>query len=207
MTPLHPMVVHFPIALLVTTVVFEALGYFLKKDELRKAGVYTLVLGLAGAVAGVMTGSVQLENIEAATGTEEFGAISAHMRFGYLTILIFTAYLLVRLRAKAVLPTLAIGAVGLVAVYLTGHSGGRIAYDPNVRALLFGPAQVDTGLPAAGAGMEPGAGMEGAGMEGAGAGGAALNGVDMGVSPRREGGRLELFEGLGGEGNEGGRTR
>lgn len=202
MVPLHPMIVHFPVALLVTTILFEALGHFRKKEELRKAALYTLVLGLAGTIAAVMTGSAQLENIELATGTEEFGAISAHMKYGYLTFLIFTAFLLVRLRAKAVLPLLAVGAAGLVAVYLTGHSGGQIAYNPNVRAALFGPAAAGTALPDNGAaagtdnGTAPGNGtVEGNGM----------NGADMGVVPNGGGsrGRLELFEGLGGEGNEG----
>lgn len=200
MVPLHPMIVHFPVALLVTTILFEALGHFRKKEELRKAALYTLVLGLAGTVAAVMTGSAQLENIELATGTEEFGAVSAHMKYGYLTFLIFTAFLLVRLRAKAVPPLLAVGAAGLVAVYLTGHSGGQIAYNPSVRAALFGPAAAGTALPdnAGTAGADNGtapAGMEGNGM----------NGADMGVVPNDGGsrGRLELFEGLGGEGNEG----
>ena len=33
--PLHPLLVHFPIALLYTTVLFEVLGYLLKKAEVR----------------------------------------------------------------------------------------------------------------------------------------------------------------------------
>lgn len=210
MVPLHPMVVHFPVALLVTTILFEALGHFRKREELRKAAVYTLVLGLVGTVAAVMTGSAQLENIELATGTEEFGAISAHMKYGYLTFLIFTAFLLVRLRAKAVLPLLAVGAAGLVAVYLTGHSGGQIAYNPNVRAALFGPAAAGTALPdnAGTAGTDAGTAGTGAGAGTPGNGtveGTGMNGADMGVVPNggRGRGRLELFEGLGGEGNEG----
>lgn len=200
MVPLHPMIVHFPVALLVTTILFEALGHFRKKEELRKAALYTLVLGLVGTVAAVMTGSAQLENIELATGTEEFGAISAHMKYGYLTFLVFTAFLLVRLRAKAVLPLLAVGAAGLVAVYLTGHSGGQIAYNPNVRAALFGPAAAGTALPDNGAAAGTDYQTAPAGMEGNG-----MNGADMGVVPNggRSRGRLELFEGLGGEGNEG----
>lgn len=199
MVPLHPMIVHFPVALLVTTILFEALGHFGKKEELRKAALYTLVLGLAGTLAAVLSGSAQLENIELATGTEEFGAISAHMKYGYLTFLVFTAFLLLRLRAKAVLPLLVVGTAGLVSVYLTGHSGGQIAYNPNVRAALFGPAAAGAALPDMGGAtgsetVTPGAGtLDGGGMTGG----------DMGAAPRRERGRLELFEGLGGEGNEG----
>jgi uncharacterized membrane protein len=46
---LHPLVVHFPIALFISAVIFEAAAFILRKESFHQAAVYIYVL------AGVMT--------------------------------------------------------------------------------------------------------------------------------------------------------
>ncbi len=56
MANLHPMVVHFPIALLNGFILMELLGFLLGKDDLRTAARWMLYLGTLGALAAVAFG-------------------------------------------------------------------------------------------------------------------------------------------------------
>ncbi|MFQ5587167.1 MAG: DUF2231 domain-containing protein [Thermodesulfobacteriota bacterium] len=56
MTNIHPMVVHFPIALLNAFLIMELLGFLLKRENLRTAATWMLYLGTLGAVGAVSAG-------------------------------------------------------------------------------------------------------------------------------------------------------
>jgi len=56
MVNIHPMLVHFPIALLNAFVIMELLAYLLKKEELRIAATWMLYLGTVGALGAVGAG-------------------------------------------------------------------------------------------------------------------------------------------------------
>ena len=60
--PLHPLVVHFPIALLLVATVIEIVNLFLKKDYLSKTGTVLFVLGVISGFVTLATGD----------GAEEF---------------------------------------------------------------------------------------------------------------------------------------
>ncbi|MBI3313906.1 MAG: DUF2231 domain-containing protein [Candidatus Omnitrophica bacterium] len=53
---IHPVFVHFPIALLLTAAAFYFLGTFFHKEDLFSAGKWVLYLGTLSAVAAVWTG-------------------------------------------------------------------------------------------------------------------------------------------------------
>lgn len=64
MMNIHPLLVHFPIALLNAFVLMELLGLLLKKDEMRMAASWMLYLGTAGAAAAVTAGFLrQLQSL------------------------------------------------------------------------------------------------------------------------------------------------
>lgn len=54
----HPMIVHFPIALLMVGFIADIFSLFFSKKEscLSKTGFYLMILGTLGAVAGFLTG-------------------------------------------------------------------------------------------------------------------------------------------------------
>ena len=58
MHPIHPMLVHFPIALLSAAVFFDLLGGKWRPEDCRIASLYTLVLGFAGAGVSVVSGGM-----------------------------------------------------------------------------------------------------------------------------------------------------
>ena len=66
---LHPMIVHFPIALLITGFLFEVAGLIINKEFFSKAGFYLLVLGSAGVLAAYFSGQ------NAGSGIEEAGPL------------------------------------------------------------------------------------------------------------------------------------
>lgn len=53
---IHPLLVHFPLALWPTALVFLALGYLRGSDELYRVGRWLLLAGTAGGVAAAITG-------------------------------------------------------------------------------------------------------------------------------------------------------
>ena len=53
---LHPAIAHFPIALLIASVVLDVLGVGFRRASLTQAGFYTLIGGSLGATASVLTG-------------------------------------------------------------------------------------------------------------------------------------------------------
>src|SRR5690349_5932541 len=53
---LHPMIVHFPIALLFASVALDWAGYWFKQSNLTRAGFYVLVLGALGSGVAALTG-------------------------------------------------------------------------------------------------------------------------------------------------------
>lgn len=63
--PLHAMLVHFPIALLLASVVFDLVGHLRKEEKLHFAGYYTLIGGVAGAALAVVSGFIQAAESQA----------------------------------------------------------------------------------------------------------------------------------------------
>lgn len=126
---LHPMLVHFPIALLFASVALDWLGYMFKHPNLTRAGFYTLVLGAFAAGISALSGP------DHATGDASVPALlAAHQTWASITVGIAVALTAVRfvaargLRHGAALIYLAATLALLVAVSLTGYFGGEMTY-------------------------------------------------------------------------------
>ena len=63
-THIHAMIIHFPIALLMTGFLSEVIALFSKKDFFKQAAFYLLLLGALGASAAYLSGSYAGEGIE-----------------------------------------------------------------------------------------------------------------------------------------------
>lgn len=133
MHPVHPMVVHFPIALLTTSVVFDFLAMRWRHKSLQDVGFYTLIAGLLGAVAAVLTGALAEEAVEN-KGIPE-AVIEIHEALGYATLLFFIGLLALRLLMRWELireiPALylAMGVAGIMILSAAGYFGGSLVYD------------------------------------------------------------------------------
>ncbi len=63
-THLHAIVIHFPIALLIVGFISEITSFFYKKEFLKNAAFYLLLLGAIGAIVAYISGSYAGEGIE-----------------------------------------------------------------------------------------------------------------------------------------------
>lgn len=126
---LHPMLVHFPIALLFASVALDWLGYWLKHPNLTRAGFYTLVLGAFAAGIAALSGP------DHATGDASVPALlAAHQTWASVTVGLAVVMVAARFIAArglsgggAILYLVATLAL-LVAVSLTGYFGGEMTY-------------------------------------------------------------------------------
>ena len=131
--PLHPMFVHFPIALLFTSVLFDAAGAWFKRDSFRDGALWLLILGLLGGVAAAIAGTWAEEAAEKAGIAESM--IETHETLAFVTLGIFGALLLGRLMMrnqltqKTLVPYFLIAAIGLGTLSATGHYGGDLVYE------------------------------------------------------------------------------
>jgi len=133
MHPIHPMVVHFPIALLITSVVFDLLATRWRRESFQEAGFYTLLAGLLGAVVAVVTGAMAEEAAEG-NGIPE-PVLEIHEALGYATLLFFIGLLALRLLMRwgliRKMPALylTMGFIGVVILTMAGYVGGSLVYD------------------------------------------------------------------------------
>ena len=129
MVPLHPAIVHFPIALLITSVVLDALGLLLRRTSLTQAGFATLIAGGLGAGAAALTGPGEDAKDDAARAL-----LAQHQLFAALTVLVSLILIGVRIaNARGLHGGAAFGYLGggvllIVAITITGYLGGEMTY-------------------------------------------------------------------------------
>ncbi len=134
---IHPLVVHFPLALLVVAVAFDLLAFALRRwTWLRPAAVGLYVLGGVGAVLAYVTGLQAADGLRIPAEVEPF--LTEHADLGWWTMAFFGTYAAVRLGAAAYEKTreraavqgvlCAIGLAGLFLLWETGAHGGQMVY-------------------------------------------------------------------------------
>lgn len=78
---IHPVFVHFPIALIFSSLVFYFLGHLFRKEELLIAGKWTLYFGTMAAALAVWTGLQAAGTVSHGAGVHEL--MTVHQYFGY----------------------------------------------------------------------------------------------------------------------------
>lgn len=160
----HPLIVHFPVALLVTAVLLDLAGLLARKVEgLHVAAVALYVLGAVGALAAFLTGREAAESVALPAAANP--VLTEHADWALYTVWFFGIYGLLRLGAVFLGSRLRIGvrvglvlvgAAGLFLVYETAEHGGELVFahgvgvaavevaDPLAAALAAGPAPADS---------------------------------------------------------------
>lgn len=130
---LHPMIVHFPIALIIFGFLAELSRRIFKKEVwLSKAGFYLLIFGTLAAIVALLTGELFTSEMSGAAGAMK----EKHELFAWITVglLITTSVLRIVLNAmrteKSILRFLAFAVytVAAISVGITGFFGGTLVY-------------------------------------------------------------------------------
>ncbi len=127
--PLHPLLVAFPIGLLVTSLIFDLIGRALASGALFAAAWYCMIAGLIGGALAAVPGAIDFFTVVPPN--------SSGKRRGYKHALLNVAVLAVFLAdaayrggpaAPASGTSLVLSAMGVVLLFISGWLGGTLVY-------------------------------------------------------------------------------
>lgn len=142
-SPLHPLVVHFPIAGLIIAAALDLAALAIRRPDLSAAALYVQAIAAAGAVASYFSGEAAEEGAEHALEGQPLveAVLERHEDLG--KILMIAAVVLVLGRAalaskgladaagaKVAVAALSLAVAALVGV--TGYYGGELVYQHDV---------------------------------------------------------------------------
>ena len=136
MENVHPIAVHFPIALLVTAFLMDTLALVFKRPHWHRLALWNLVLGTFGAAAAVLSG--RLAEAFAKHSFEIHEVLELHKRLGYIVLSLAAGITVLRVFLKDRLGGIARWVswitLGLVIVLMgySAHLGGRLVYEYGV---------------------------------------------------------------------------
>jgi uncharacterized membrane protein len=132
--PLHPLIVHFPIALLILGSALLLLSYW-KNDLFEKATYIVLSFGFVSGIVSYMTGDSGEEYARMHLSGFSHAAVDKHETVAMLSMVVYGA-LLATFVAKRFVPSkfwraleIVLAVAGVVLIALTGHYGGQMVYN------------------------------------------------------------------------------
>ncbi|MDD9146986.1 MULTISPECIES: DUF2231 domain-containing protein [unclassified Sporolactobacillus] len=133
-SPLHPLLVHFPIALLLLATVTQIIAVIWKKDFFDKAALYLLVVGFLSGIVASLSGDGAEQFASTHWGNGYLSVVRIHKIYAAVTMLLFAAALGARIllhfiKSRIFMPlVLAFCILGSITLALTGHYGGQMVY-------------------------------------------------------------------------------
>lgn len=137
-TPLHPLLVHFPIGLLIFGVIAQIVAIW-KKPFFDQLALFLFSSGFIMGVFAYISGD-GAEHFARNQGQNIHGIVHTHETYALITLFIFGAVVLMKWLSKfnilpALLPIVIIlSLAGTVTLALTGHYGGKMVYHPESAA-------------------------------------------------------------------------
>jgi uncharacterized membrane protein len=133
---LHAALNDLPPALLPLSVLFDLLGAFLKRASLKSAGFWTLLAGVIGTGAAIVTGLLA----EEATphGADAHAIMETHETLAFFVLGLFAILALWRLVRRGVWSekeepvALTAGVIGVALIVVTAMFGGRLVFEHGV---------------------------------------------------------------------------
>jgi uncharacterized membrane protein len=133
----HPMVVHFPLALVVTGTILLLAAKLVRQERyasvLATVGTWNLCLGAVGALVAIATGLAAVLHLNADVGVAAHQAISLHLRWAISTTLVLVLLAVWRGAGSAqesrpswIFLVVLLAATG--ALIVTGYRGGENVY-------------------------------------------------------------------------------
>src|SRR5665647_1199306 len=132
---LHPMIVHFPVALITVGFLFDLAYIFYKREFcMSRAGFYLMILGTIGAIAAFATGHLFTDE---PTQGAILGVFEKHENGALITLIVMILasivrmYLVISEKEETNLKWLSfcLYLIGFCAVVFTGFMGGTMVYN------------------------------------------------------------------------------
>jgi uncharacterized membrane protein len=138
---IHPLLVHFPIALLFAAVLLDAIALLFRKKNpaLHIGAVIVYVMGALGALVAFFTGRDAADQVQLPAAAQT--VLTEHADLALWTVWFFGIYALIRIgvllfdkkaRVALWLPLLLVGAGGLYLVWETAEHGAQMVFQHGV---------------------------------------------------------------------------
>ncbi len=140
MPNVHPLVVHFPIALLTVSFIFDLAGIFLRHQVMERAGWWTLASGVAGLLVAVVSG-LQAEH-SVVIPPEAKSVFETHEEVAFIVSSLYAALLLWRIATRTRVPLdrqwiyLGLSFIGMLLIWVGAWHGGELVYTYGVGVKL-----------------------------------------------------------------------
>lgn len=125
----HPLIVHFPIALWMTAAFFDLLHLARRQPLYATISQWLIGLGLVGAAVSIISGWRDLRTQEfLGVGTALRRAHMTHQLLAYAATVIFLVAFLARWRRRPLTPgwTILLSLIGALVVAVTGYVGAEL---------------------------------------------------------------------------------
>jgi uncharacterized membrane protein len=142
MPNLHPLVIHFPIALLTLGLAAEVWGKVSKGNVERILGAWLQAAGTIGLFAAVATGVLAGQSVAVPEAARE--VFESHQQGAFVSAALFAGLGLWRIGARGRIEGiggvlfLILYAAGVTAILLTGWNGGRLVFEFGVGVVHLG---------------------------------------------------------------------
>lgn len=135
MIPIHPRIVHFPVAFLIGAALFGILALIFKskRNVFKEALFWNLALGVAGTVVAVITGLLEEESL--VHNDTIHSILETHELLGFIFSGIFLAVLIWLILRKSKMKDIEFTGMVVVLILSTGllgysaHLGGKMVYE------------------------------------------------------------------------------
>lgn len=131
--PLHPIVVHFPIACWSLSSVSDVL-YLFTKNELYAGAEILILIGCISAVIAMCAGLIDLRNVPQDASNSMTKNINLHMLAAITTLALYSVSLIMRYSSSSKEPIepswmiYAFSLLGFISLSITGWLGGHLVY-------------------------------------------------------------------------------
>ena len=134
--PVHPLLIHFPTALLPMDFGLSALHAFTGNTSFYQAGVYCLLAGAGLGLLAMMTGIIDL----AAIPRSDKKAMALALYHAFVNGLLISIFAVIAYKAWQVFPTpsvadtkgIAIKGILVIALFVGNYLGGRLIYTHHI---------------------------------------------------------------------------
>ena len=125
----HPLIVHFPMALLSSGAFFRLFGKFQKEESILEAGRFNLIFGFWTLIPALIIGLLGKSEIEIKPEFQPF--IDSHLFYAFLSFGFFAAIVIIERLPKNRLTGFVhylFCFIGLAAILATGFYGGELVH-------------------------------------------------------------------------------